>query len=122
MSKKYHRAIVIADAAKGGTYAAYGVDESGRKIRMVELARHTSAIDAMRIAEDSSNHVTCVLDDCGTHGGFAHADEEAAFLAWKRRKRREAIVEAVCAVIGIALFAVAVKLWFVAEGFTPCAN
>ena len=53
---------------------------------------------------------------------FNNADDAAAFHAWKRRKRREAIVEAVCAVVGIALFAVAVKLWFVAEGFTPCAN
>ena len=53
---------------------------------------------------------------------FNSAEDEAGFLAWKRRKRREAIIEAVCAVIGVALFALAVKLWFVAEGFTPCAN
>ena len=53
---------------------------------------------------------------------FNNAEDAAAFHAWKRRKRREAIVEAVCAVLLVAAIAFAVKLWFVAEGFTPCAN
>jgi len=40
------------------------------------------------------------------------------FKEYKRRKRKEAVVE-ICAAIGlVALIAFAVKLWFVAEGFS----
>lgn len=51
---------------------------------------------------------------------FNDAADRRAFEAWRKGKRREAIVESICAVIGIALIALLVKLWFVAEGFIPC--
>lgn len=40
------------------------------------------------------------------------------FNEYKRKKRKDAIVETFAAIGIVALIAFAVKLWFVAEGFT----
>ena len=40
------------------------------------------------------------------------------FKEYKRRKRKEAIVEIVSAILFLGLSAFMVKLWFVAEGFS----
>jgi len=40
------------------------------------------------------------------------------FRQWQKQKRKEAVVEVVSSIILLALLALMVKLWFVAEGFS----
>ena len=39
------------------------------------------------------------------------------YKQWLRQKRRENIIEAVCAILSVPLFYFLIKLWFAYEGF-----